>query len=74
MDRREEIVTFSLAIEELALTKNCSHLEAIIVYCEQTGLEVDLAAKLVSVSLRAKLKIEAEDLNLVQRSPTKRLI
>lgn len=74
MDRREEIVAFSIAIEELALTKNCSHLDAIMLYCEQTGLEVDLAAKLVSVSLRAKIKIEAEDLNLIQRSPTKRLV
>lgn len=44
-----------------------------MLYCEATGLEVDLAAKLVSPSLRAKLKIEAEDLNLIQRSNIKRV-
>jgi hypothetical protein len=73
MDRKEEAVKFSLYVEALAIEKNCSHLEAIMLYCEQTGLEVDLAAKLISASLRAKLKIEAEDLNLIQRSNVKRI-
>lgn len=72
-DRKEEIVRFSTLIEEIADVKKCSHLEAVMLYCEMSGLEVDLAAKLVSASLKARLKIEAEDLNLIQRSNVKRI-
>jgi hypothetical protein len=73
LDRKEEIVRFSTLIEEIAEVKKCSHLEAVMLYCEMSGLEVDLAAKLVSASLKARLKIEAEDLNLIQKSNVKRI-
>ena len=52
MPTKDEMTTFSLAIETLAKTKEIPYMDAIILYCEQTGLEVELAAKLVSGSLK----------------------
>lgn len=73
MPTKDEITTFSLSIETLAKTKEMSYMDAIIQYCSDTGLEIELAAKLVSGSLKAKLKIEAEELNFLPKSNTVKL-
>lgn len=70
---RDEVTTFSLAIESLAKEKNISYMDAVILYCSNTGLEVELAAKLVSGALKAKIKIEAEELHFLPRSNTAKL-
>jgi hypothetical protein len=41
-------------------------MDAIIGYCEQTGMEIDVASTLVSSALKAKLREEAESLNLLK--------
>lgn len=73
MPTKDEITTFSLSIETLAKTKEMSYMDAIIQYCSDTGLEIELAAKLVSGSLKAKLKIEAEELHFLPKSNTVKL-
>ena len=73
MPTKDEMTTFSLAIETLAKTKEIPYMDAIILYCEQTGLEVELAAKLVSGSLKSKIQFEAEELNFLPKSTTVKL-
>jgi hypothetical protein len=73
MANREEITTFSLAIEMMAKEKNTSYMDAIILYCENTGLEVEVAAKMISGALKSKIKIEAEELNFLPKSNTTKL-
>jgi hypothetical protein len=73
MPTKDEMTTFSLAIETLAKTKEIPYMDAIILYCEQTGLEVELAAKLVSGSLKSKIQFEAEELNFLPKSNTVKL-
>lgn len=73
MATKEEITTFSLTIESLVKKKSMSYMDAIIQYCESTGLEVELASKLVSGALKAKIKIEAEELNFLAKSNTNKL-
>lgn len=73
MPTKDEITTFSFSIETLAKTKELSYMDAIIQYCSDTGLEIEMAAKLVSGSLKAKLKIEAEELNFLPKSNTVKL-
>lgn len=70
---RDEVTTFSMAIETLAKEKQIPYMDAVILYCSNTGLEVELAAKLVSGALKAKIKMEAEALNFLPKSNTAKL-
>ena len=73
MANKEEVIKFSLEIENLAAEKKTSYMDAIILYCEQTGFEVEVAAKLISSSLKSKIKMEAEELHFLPKSNTSRL-
>lgn len=70
---RDEIVSFSCEIERIVYDKDVSYMDAIILYCEDTGLEVELAAKLISDTLKSKIKMEAEDLHFLPKSNTAKL-
>lgn len=70
---RDEIVSFSYKIEQIVYEKDVSYIDAIILYCEETGFEVELAAKLISESLKSKVKMEAEDLHYLPKSNTAKL-
>lgn len=73
MPTKEEIAKFSIDIEELVWEKDVPYMDAILIHCENTGLEVELAAKLISSSLKAKIQMEAEDLNFLPKSNTVKL-
>jgi phage-related tail protein len=73
MPTKDEITTFSLEIETLAKKKNMSYMDAVIEYCESIGLEVEVAAKLISGALKSKIKMEAEDLHFLPKSNTAKL-
>ena len=73
MANKEEITNFSLLIEELVWEKDISYMDAVILYCENTGFELETAAKLISGTLKSKIKIEAEELNFLPRSNTAKL-
>lgn len=73
MPTKDEITTFSLAIETLAKKKEMPYMDAIIQYCSDTGLEVEMAAKLISGALKSKIKIEAEELHFLPKSNTTKL-
>lgn len=73
MPTKDEMNNFSIAIESLAKEKEISYMDSIIEYCEKSGLEVELAAKLVSTSLKAKIKLEAEELHFLPKSNTAKL-
>jgi len=73
MPTKDEITTFSLKIENLVSEKNNQYMDAIIMHCESTGLEVELAAKLISGALKSKIQLEAEELNFLPKSNTTKL-
>lgn len=73
MATKEEIADFSMKIEEIVWMKDVSYMDAIIMYCEETGFEVELAAKLISGVLKSKIKIEAESLHFLPKSNTAKL-
>lgn len=70
---KEEIISFSCKIESIVYQKDISYMEAIVEYCEDTGFEIELAAKLVSDTLKAKIKMEAEELHFLPKSNTAKL-
>jgi hypothetical protein len=73
MATREEISDFTEKIEDLVYMKDTSYMDAIILYCEESGFEIELAAKLISESMKSKIRIEAEDLHYIPRSNTSKL-
>ena len=73
MASREEITTFSYEIERICKEKKLPYMDAIIYYCDFNGVEIELAAKLVSSALKSKIKLEAEQLHFLPRSNTSKL-
>ncbi len=69
----EDIQKFSMEIEELVYMKDIPYIEAVVMYCEQTGFEIETAAKLISGVLKSKIKLEAEDLHYLKKSNTSQL-
>jgi hypothetical protein len=72
MTIKEEARVFSAIIEKLAKEKKISVFEAILLHCEQSGLELELAAKLITDGLKTKIKSEAEMLHLINKSAEKK--
>ena len=73
MANKDEITTFSLTIETLARETKTSYMDAVILYCERTGFELEIAAKLISGALKSKIKMEAEELHFLPKSNTAKL-
>ena len=69
----EDINNFSMAIEEMVYMKDIPYIDAIVIYCEENGFEVEMAAKLVSGVLKSKVQLEAEDLHYLKKSNTSQL-
>jgi hypothetical protein len=69
----EEIQKFSMEIEELVYMKDVPYIDAVIMYCEQTGFELETAAKLVSGVLKSKIQLEAEELHFIKKATTSQL-
>jgi hypothetical protein len=69
----EDIQKFSMEIEEMVYMKDIPYIDAIVLYCEQTGFELETAARLVSGVLKSKIKLEAEELHYLKKSNTSQL-
>ena len=57
---------FSLKIEGIVKEKRISHMEAVIWYCEQNGLDPSQVSSLISKSLKEKIQVEATNLNMLK--------
>lgn len=68
MPTKNEISEFSDMIGKLSYVLGSSHMDAIVHHCETTGMEINVASSLVSPALKAKIREEAEDLNLMRKS------
>lgn len=73
MPTKDEMTTFSLSIETIVAKKNIPYMDAVIMFCEESGLEVELAAKMISGALKSKIQIEAEELHFLPKSNTTKL-
>jgi hypothetical protein len=68
MPTKNEISEFSELIEKLAIKLKCSRMDAILEHCKQSGLEIEVASTLISSALKAKIKEEAQELNLIKKT------
>jgi hypothetical protein len=70
MPTKEEIKQFSLMIEGIAQKLRCNHIDAIVEHCKETGLEIEVASTLVSSALKAKIREDAQQNNMMRKSST----
>ena len=68
MPTKNEIQEFSDTILKLSEESRESIMDTIVGYCEKSGLEVDIASTLISSSLKAKIREEAQELNLLKKT------
>lgn len=64
-----EIERFSNKITEIVVKDNIGYIDAITEYCESIGLEIEIAAKLLSPPLKMKIEEEAMRNNLIEKYP-----
>lgn len=64
---KDERNTFSMMIEDLAYKLRISHLEAVTHYCEENGLEIEVAATLINDTLKSKLEGDGQTLRYLPR-------
>lgn len=58
---------FSQMIEEISFDKRISYMDAVVWYCEQENVEIEVAAKLIGSVLKTKIEAEAQDLNFLPK-------
>ena len=66
MPTKDEMSKFAKAIDSLVANTDYNYVEAIVEYCKQTGLEIEVAATLVNQNLKSKLENDAMDNNMLK--------
>ena len=59
--------TFSLKIEQIALEKKITHMDAVLWYCSENEIEPSTVARLISKGLKEKIEVNAADLNYLPK-------
>jgi len=73
MPTKDEMKKFAFAIDSMVANTDYTYLEAIIEYCKQTGLEVEVAATLINSSLKIKIESQAMDNNQLKVKSSNKL-
>jgi len=64
---------FALEIEKIVATENMNYIDSICYYCEINGLEIESVTKLISKSLKERLKWDAIRLNFMKKTSRAKL-
>jgi hypothetical protein len=66
MPTKDEMAKFATAIETMVAESDYTYIEAIVEYCKDTGLEIEVAASLCNSNLKSKLENDAMDNNMLK--------
>jgi len=55
-------------IKQLSIDKRIGLMDSICHHCKESGLEIEVAATLISSALKAEIKEEAQELNLLKKT------
>ena len=61
---------FSVLIDDKVKQKSITYMDAVLEYCEEKNLESDQINHLISRSLKEKIRVDAEAINLMPKSST----
>ena len=71
---KDDVKRFSTIVETLVRSKRITYIDAIILHCEETGIELELVPKLINPKIKKMLENEANMLKMLKRDrTTKRL-
>ncbi len=56
-----------MTIENIVKEKDITHMDAVLWYCEQEGLELEGINSLISKALKEKIEANARELNFLPR-------
>ena len=56
-----------MTIENIVKEKHITHMDAVLWYCEQEGLELEGINSLISKALKEKIEANARELNFLPR-------
>jgi hypothetical protein len=59
---------FSLFVERQHVESGVPHMEIVINYCAEKDIDIEVVAPLINKSLREKIRLEAEEANMMKRS------
>jgi hypothetical protein len=59
---------FTEEIEKIVLSTKQSYIDAIVTYCEEKGIEIENASKLITKPLKEKIRYEATELNYLKKT------
>ena len=59
--------TFSLNIENIVKEKRITHMEAVLWYCKDQGIEPDTVSNLLTKGLKEKIEANARDLHFLPK-------
>ena len=71
MPTKDEMKKFAFTIDSLVANTDYTYLEAILEYCKETGLEIEVAASLVNSALKTKIESQAMEQNLLKTKTAK---
>lgn len=67
MATKDEQRVFSAIIEDLVKSRRIGYMEAVLLHCEETGFEVELAATLLTTPIKSKINDEAQAGNMIKK-------
>lgn len=71
MATKDEMAKFAKAIDSLVATTDYNYIEAIVEYCKDTGLEIEMAASLINANLKSKIENDAMDNNMLKEKSSR---
>lgn len=63
---KEEQKKFAYKIDSLVANTGISYIDAILEYCEETGMEIELVTSLINANLKEKIAMQAMENHLVK--------
>lgn len=66
MPTKEEMSKFSKEIDSLVAKTDYNYIEAIVAYCKETGLELEVAATLINSNLKSRIENDAIDSKMLK--------
>ena len=61
-------IDLNLKIEEIVKEKKLSYMEAVLHYAETSEIEPEAMAKMLNQSVKDKIEVEAQGLNMLKRT------
>ena len=61
-------IDISLTIEEIVKKKSITYMEAILEYTNEVDGEIEVIAKMLNKSIKDKIELEAQELNMFKKS------